>query len=152
MRRVATAAVLVIAAFLAYRYYDGTYAPERKYKEFAEEIVKRHYDAAAAMTDGLSAQDLGKEGTQEKIGGGPPMFQTLFPSRFDIESRTATSLGVTLHAVQTVLFNPPGVESATRPAMYARMNQVVVLHKADGGWKITSFENKFEKMDSLTNR
>ena len=152
MRRVATAAVLVIAAFFAYRYYDGNYAPEKKYKDFAEEILKRHYDAAAAMTDGLSPQDLAKEGTQEKVGAGPPMFQTLFPSRFDIESRTATSLGVTLHAAQTVLFNPPGVESATRPAMYAKMNQVVALHKTDGGWKITSFENKFEKMDSLTGR
>jgi hypothetical protein len=101
MRRVATAAVLVIAAFLAYRYYDGTFAPEKKYKDFAEEILKRHYDAAAAMTDGLSTQDLAKQGTQEKVGGGTAMFQTLFPSRFDIESRTATSLGVTLHAVQT---------------------------------------------------
>ena len=152
MRRVATAAVLVIAAFFAYRYYDSTYAPEKKYKEFAEEILKRRYEAAAAMTDGISAQDLMREGTQEKIGAGPPMFQTLFPSRFDIESRTATTLGVTLHAVQTVLFNPPGVESGVRPAMYARMNQVVVLHKADGGWKITSFENKFDKMDSLSAR
>jgi len=152
MRRVATAAVLVIAAFFAYRYYDSTYAPEKKYKEFAEEILKRRYEAAAAMTDGLSAQDLARVGTQEKIGAGPPMFQTLFPSRFEIESRTATSLGVTLHAVQTVLFNPPGVESAVRPAMYARMNQVVVLHKADGGWKVTSFQNKFDKMDSLSGR
>ena len=152
MRRVATAAVLVIAAFFAYRYYDGNYAPEKKYKEFAEEILKRRYEAAAAMTDGISAQDLMRQGTQEKIGAGPPMFQTLFPSRFDIESRTATTLGVTLHAVQTVLFNPPGVESGVRPAMYARMNQVVVLHKADGGWKITSFENKFDKMDSLSAR
>jgi hypothetical protein len=152
MRRVATAAVLVMAAFFAYRYYDGTFAPEKKYKDFAEEILKRHYDAAAAMTDGLSAQDLAQQGTQEKIGAGTAMFQTLFPSRFDIESRTATSLGVTLHAVQTVLFNPPGVESATRPAMYARMNQVVALHKTDGGWKVTSFENKFDKMDSLTGR
>jgi hypothetical protein len=152
MRRVATAAVLVIAAFFAYRYYDGTVAPEKKYKDFAEEILKRHYDAAAAMTDGLSPQDLARQGTQEKVGAGTAMFQTLFPSRFDIESRTATSLGVTLHAVQTVLFNPPGVESATRPAMYARMNQVVALHKTDDGWKVTSFENKFAKMDSLTGR
>jgi hypothetical protein len=152
IRRLAAIAVLAIAPFAGYRYYDGTYAPEKKYRDFAEEIVRRHYDAAAAMTDGLSAQDLAKAGTQEKVGGGPTMFQTLFPSRFDVESRTATSLGVTLHAVQTVLFNPPGVESATRPAMYAKMNQVVALHKTDGGWKVTSFENKFDKMDSLTGR
>jgi hypothetical protein len=151
IRRLAAIAVLALAAFIAYRYYDSTYAPQKTYEKFAEEILKRHYDAAAAMTDGLSPQDVARQGTQEKIGGGPPMFQTLFPSRFAVDSRTATTLGVTLHAVQTVRFNPPGVES-TRPAMYATMNQVVALHKTDGGWRITSFENKFEKMDSLTGR
>ena len=80
------------------------------------------------------------------------MFQTLFPSRFNIESRTATNLGVTLHAVQTVLFNPPGVESAVRPAMYATLNQTVTLRKTSDGWKITSFENRLDKMDSLAAR
>src|SRR4029077_13783543 len=106
-------AVLAIAAFAGYRYYDGTYAPEMKYKDFAEEILRRHYDAAAAMTDGLSANDLAKAGTQEKVGGGPAMFQTLFPSRFDVESRTATSLGAPQHGAQTVLAHPPGGAAAT---------------------------------------
>ena len=152
MRRVIAAAALLAAAFFGYRYYDTSYAPEKKYKEFAEEMLKRHYDTAATMTDGLTAQDLAKAGTQEKIGAGPAMFQTLFPSRFNIESRTATNLGVTLHAVQTVLFNPPGVESAVKPAMYATLNQTVTLRKTSDGWKITSFENKFDRMDSLTAR
>jgi hypothetical protein len=142
----------VAAAFFGYRYYDGSYAPEKKYKEFAEEMLKRHYDTAATMTDGLTAQDLAKAGTQEKVGAGPAMFQTLFPSRFNIESRTATNLGVTLHAVQTVLFNPPGVESAVRPAMFATLNQTVTLRKTSHGWKVTSFENKFDRMASLTAR
>jgi len=152
MKRVIAAAALVAAAFFGYRYCDGSYAPEKTYKEFAEEMLRRHYDSAATMTDGLSAQDLAKAGTQEKIGAGPAMFQTLFPSHFNIESRTATNLGVTLHAVQTVLFNPPGVESAVRPAMYATLNQTVTLRKTPDGWKVTSFENKFDKMDSLTAR
>jgi len=69
-----------------------------------------------------------------------------------VESRTATNLGVTLHAVQTVLFNPPGVESAVRPAMYATLHQTVTLRKTSDGWKITSFENQFDRMDSLTAR
>jgi hypothetical protein len=152
MKRLIATAALLAAAFFGYRYYDASYAPEKKYKEFAEEMLKRHYDSAAAMTDGLTAQDLAKAGTQEKIGAGPATFQTLFPSRFNIESRTATNLGVTLHAVQTVLFNPPGVESAVRPAMYATLNQTVTLRQTPDGWKVTSFESKFERMDSLTAR
>ena len=126
LRRVATIAVLALAAFFAYRYYDNTYAPQKTYEKFAEELLKRHYDAATAMTDGLTAQDVARQGTQEKVGGGPAMFQTLFPSRFAVESRTATTLGVTLHAVQTVLFNPPGVESATRPAISALLRLRIV--------------------------
>jgi hypothetical protein len=50
-----------------------------------------------------------------------------------------------------VLFNPAGVES-TRPAMYALLKQTVGLRKGDGGWKVISFDNKFEKMDSMTGR
>ena len=80
------------------------------------------------------------------------MFQTLFPSRFAIESTEASAEGLTIHAVQTVLFNPPGVESAVRPVMYAKLNQVVSLRKTASGWKVTSFENKFDSMDSLSSR
>jgi hypothetical protein len=59
---------------------------------------------------------------------------------------------VTLHATQTVLFNPAGVESATRPAMFATLKQVVTLRKGSSGWRITAFENNFEKMDAVTHR
>src|SRR5438552_10386982 len=107
-------------------------------------MLHRQYNAAAELTDGIAAKDLEKQGTQEKIGAGPAMFQTLFPSRFSIDSAEKTSDGVTLHAVQTVLFNPPGVESGGRAAMYARLNQVVKLRKTSDGWKVATFENNFE--------
>jgi hypothetical protein len=66
--------------------------------------VHRH-DAAAAMSDGLTAKDLERSGTQEKIGAGPSMFQTLFPSRYEIQ-----------------------------------------------GWKVATFENKFDSMETLSSR
>ena len=34
----------------------------------------------------------------------------------------------------------------------SRMNQTVRLRKSAGGWKVMSFENVFDKMDSLTGR
>ena len=85
------------------------------------------------MCDGLSSKDLEQLGSQERIGAGPPMFQTLFPSRFVVASREKSPDGsVTLHATQTVLFNPVGVESAVRPAMFAKLKQVITLHKQSG--------------------
>ncbi len=57
---------------------------------------------------------------------------------------------VTLHATQTVLFNSVGVESAVRPAMYAKLKQVIGLKKGNGGWKVTSFQNTFVEMDSYS--
>jgi hypothetical protein len=152
MKRGLIAAVLLGAAFFAYRQFASNGAAKR-YEEFAEEILHRNYDAAALMTDGLTQQQLARSGSQERIGAGPAMFQTLFPSRFKIESEEKSADGtVTLRAVQTVLFNPPGVESALRPAMYAKLRQTMRLKKRDGAWKITSFENKLESVDSLTTR
>jgi hypothetical protein len=67
MKRLIAAAALLAAAFFGYRYYDASYAPERKYKEFAEEMLKRHYDSAAAMTDGLTAQDLARARRSDRV-------------------------------------------------------------------------------------
>src|SRR4051794_12247413 len=151
MKRTALVIASLVAAFFAWRHF-ATNPVEDRYKEFAEEMLQRRYDAAAAMTDGLTAADLGKLGTQEQIGAGPAMFQMLFPSRFVIDAReNAPDGGVVLHATQTLLFNPAGVESI-RPAMFARMKQIVTLRHLGGAWKVTAFENSFEKMDSLSAR
>ena len=132
MNRAAFFALVLIGGFFAYRYFSGDNVEDR-YRAFADEILHRRYDAAASMADGLTAADIGKLGSQERIGGGPPMFQTLFPSRFVVDSRSTTPDGsVVLHATQTVLFNPVGVESAVRPAMFATLKQVVTLHKSAG--------------------
>lgn len=150
MKRAVAVVVLVAAAYAGYRWYEGSHGPVQRYIAFADKILHRDYSAAAAMTDGLSASDLEKQVTQEHIGAGPAMFQRLFPSRYTIESRdTAADGSVTLHAVQLVYFNPAGVESAVRPAMIAKMNQIVALRKTSNGWKVTSFENRFASMDSF---
>jgi hypothetical protein len=151
MKRTALVIVCLIAVFFTWRYF-ATNPVEERYKQFAEQMLQRRYDAAAAMADGLTAADLRELGTQEQIGAGPAMFQALFPSRFVIDAReNAPGGGVVLHATQTVLFNPAGVESI-RPAMFARMKQVVTLRQSGGAWKVTAFANSFEKMDSLTAR
>ena len=33
---------------------------------------------------------------------------------------------------------------------YAPVEQVTTLRKGSGGWKVVAFDNKFEKMDSLS--
>lgn len=153
MKRLILLLLVAIAAFIGFRWYTTSVAPERRYREFAEAVLKRNYDAAAAMTDGMSAGDVANRGTQERIGAGPAMFQTLFPSSFEVTSReTAPDGALVLHAIQTVHFNPAGVESAMRPAMFATMNQTVTLRKTAAGWKVAAFENKFDTMDSLTHR
>ena len=74
-------------------------------------------------------------------------------TRFVVSTREKAPDGsVTLHATQTVLFNPVGVESAIRPAMFAKLKQVITLQKQSGEWKVTDFENEFESMDSISSR
>ena len=153
MKRLIVLLLFAVVAFLGYRYYANSVAPEQHYKQFAEEVLHRRYNVAAGMTDGMSEADVARAGTQERIGAGPAMFQTLFPSKFAVSSREKAPDGaLVLHAVQTVFFNPPGVESAVRPAMFATMNQTVTLRKTSGGWKVAAFENTFDKMDSATGR
>ena len=149
MKRAIVLIIALVAAALAYRQY-GSAGPVKTYEAFAEEMLRRNYDAAAAMTDGLTPAQLGKLGSQERIGFGPAMFQKLFPSRFRIDSEEKAADGsITISAVQTVLFNPVGVESVMRPAMYADLRQVTTLRKTGGGWKVTSFKNEFSKMDEV---
>src|ERR1051325_7860466 len=153
MKNAIVAVVVLAALFLGYRHYDRSTAPAKRYRAFAEEILRRHYDAAAAMTDGLTPKDLQSSGSQEKSGPGPEMFQTLLPTRYEIESQETKDDGsVAIRAVQTVFFNPAGVESAVRPEMSATLHQSATLKKVGGDWKITAFENKFERMDTLTSR
>jgi hypothetical protein len=56
---------------------------------------------------------------------------------------------VRLTAIQTVLFNPVGVESAIRPAMFADMKQTTTLRKTSAGWKVVSFDNVCQKVDAM---
>jgi hypothetical protein len=152
MKRAILVAIVLAGGFAGYRHFFSADRVEANYKAFAEEVLNRRYDAAAAMTDGLTASDLENLGSQERIGAGAAMFQTLFPSRFVVDSRESTPDGsVVLHATQTVLFNPVGIESAI-PAMKATLRQVVTMRKRDGEWRVAAFENNFESMDSLSRR
>lgn len=153
MRRLIILLIVLAALVGGYRYYRNTSGPVNRYKAFAEEILHRRYDATAAMTDGMNATALEKLGSQERIGAGTPMFQTIFPSRFTIDSRETGADGVvTINATQTVLFNPAGVVSAIRPAMYATLKQVTTLRSVSGEWKVVAFENTFGTMDSTSRR
>jgi len=152
MKRAILVAIVLAGAFAGYRHFFSVDRVEAKYRAFAEEVLNRRYDAAAAMTDGLTAADLEELGSQERIGAGAQMFQTLFPSRFVVNSRESAPDGsVVLHVTQTVLFNPVGVESGI-PAMKATLRQVVTMRKRDGEWRVAAFENNFESLDSLTRR
>lgn len=152
MKRVIAGTVAVIVAVVAYRHF-GARTPVKVYEAFAEEILHRRYDSAATMASGLTANDLARRGSQERIGAGPEMFQTLFPSQFRIESEEEKPDGtLEVVAIQTVLFNPAGVESAIRPAMYADLRQTVSLRKVGGEWKVAAFNNTFERMDEYKRR
>jgi hypothetical protein len=153
VNRVIAVVIAGVAAFAGWHYYTAAYAPVQTYKEFAEHMLHGRYDKASEMADGLSADDLQKLGTQEKIGAGPPMFQTIFPSVFTIETEDKDADGtLTLHATQLVQFNPAGIESAVRPAMFAKMKQTTRMQRKSGAWKITAFENKFDSMGSVGGR
>jgi len=78
----------------------------------------------------------------------PYSIQTLGRIDYALQSseRGADSNEVNLAVEQTVYFNPPGVESAMRAAMYMTIIHKVTMKKGDGGWKVVAFNPKVSKI------
>lgn len=151
MKKLAVLLVVAAAGFAGYQLHRAR--PAAQYEAFAELMLQQRYDLAAKMTDGLMEKQLEAKSLQARIGGGPAMFQKLFPSRFAIESEEKAPDGtLTLKVLHTVLFNPVGVESAVRPAMYATVHETIEMRKVAGAWKVASFEPAVEKWDTLSQR
>ena len=78
--------------------------------------------------------------------------QELRGTGYEVTSRTAGAAGVevTLDVTQTVGFNPPGVESALRPAMKATVRHRATLQRTAAGWKVAALTSKLVGEDEIS--
>lgn len=144
--------LLIIAVALLVVFHRQTAeTPEKVYREFATAMVDLDFERAANFSEGLSERGWEKVSPLHAIGYS--MIQDTFRPLYTIESQRELSENeVEIRAMQAVQFNPPGVESAMRPAMVAKVGQTARLKKTGDGWKVIAFENDVRSVDSLTEK
>jgi hypothetical protein len=143
-------ALLLVAAAVVFglRWYSG-WSAYRAYEGFAEAWVHGSETDAARYGDAAAVTHALKERSIRGTRGGAAM-EALRGDRYEVESRSRTPGGdVTLIVKQTVHFDPPGVTTGIGGAMYAHFRHTASVRKADGQWRVVSFEPEFLDMGEL---
>lgn len=146
MKKLLVLVVLAVAVAIWYRSYREEQAPVRVLTAYADAVASGRHDLARQFADG----DLAGAGAGERhaAAGWVPV-QELRGVHYRVDSRTASADGneVALVVTQTVGFNPPGVESALRPAMQARFRLQATVRSTASGWKVVAFSSEFLEAD-----
>ena len=146
MLRRSLALSLALSAFLVVVNCAGGSA-EKTFEKFASAWADERTEDALAYCEGDSAKEAVKAlGISQLLS--PYSIQTLGRIDYEVQSteKGANSGELNLTVEQQIYFNPPGVESAVRAAMYATVIHHVIMKKGSGGWKVVSFSPKVSKV------
>lgn len=138
--------LLVVAGIVGaiYLVFIKDSAPYSTYKMFATAVAQGQSEEARRYTDASELTDSSDENRRQTAGGMP--VEALDAVRYSHESETKNPDGtVTIQAIQTVRFDPPGATSAMG-AMSAKYRQTAVLRKSGDQWKVTSIKSEFLEM------
>lgn len=138
---------LVVVALLAA--VGCSSGPEGTYKKFADSW------AANKVSEAISY--AGSEGARTAIGEktinalmGNAIQTPMGSSHSSIQTSSGTGPGeVVVQADQVVMYNPPGVESALRATMAARIHHTVTLARTADGWKVMAFNPTLVKTEEI---
>jgi hypothetical protein len=149
VRKLIALVAIAAAAAIAYRAHRDRQAPVDVFTAYADALARGRHDLARELATGELAGS--EAGERHRAAGWVPV-QELRGTSYEVTSRTASPAGdeVTLDVTQTVGFNPPGVESALRPAMKARFRQRATLRRTATGWKVAAFTSEFVGADELS--
>jgi hypothetical protein len=138
--------LLVIAAvgFGIYHFLIADSPAYSTYKKFADAVARGNKEEALLYASGPEILGGPEQNRYQTAGGMPVAAETGI--RYTHESETKTSDGsVTIQAMQSVHFDPPGATSAMG-ALIAKYRQTVTLSKSSGKWMVTSFKEEFVEM------
>jgi len=113
----------------------------KAYKSFSSALAYGDTEAAGEFTENTELLN-GTDQNRYKSAGGMPV-DALTGIGYKLESETKNPDGtVTVQAIQSVRFDPPGATSAMG-AMISRYRQSVTMSKSADHWLVTSFQNEF---------
>ena len=144
MKAIIVLLVLVAAAAGIYFFFIADSPPYIAYKNFATAVASGDKNRALQYSVGPEVLG-GPEEIRGQTAGGMPV-DALVGIHYTRESETKNSDGtVSVIAVQSVRFDPPGVTSAMG-AMTAKYRQTAVLHKSGDRWLVSSLKSDFVEM------
>ena len=144
MKGVIVLLVLFAAAAGIYFFFIRDSAPYVAYKTFATALASGDRNRALQNADGPEVLG-GPEELRGQTAGGMTV-DALVGISYAHESERKNSYGtVTVVAMQSVRFDPPGATSAMG-AMTAKYRQTAILHKSGGRWLVQSFKDDFVEM------
>ena len=138
--------LLIIAAvgFGIYYFFIADSPAYSTYKNFANAVARGDKEEALLFAQGPEIIRGPEQNRYQTAGGMPVAAETGI--RYTHESETKNADGsVTIQAMQSVHFDPPGATSAMG-AMIAKYRQTATLSKSSGKWIVTSFKEDFVEM------
>ena len=151
MKRLVVLILVVAAAAVAYRVHRERQAPLRTLTAYADAVARGRHDLARQFADGeLAGAPAG--GRHNRAGWVPVESLRSIGYRVDSRSESADGREISLDVTQTVGFNPPGVESALRPAMKATFRLRATVRRTAAGWKVAAFTSEFVAADEVSTR
>jgi hypothetical protein len=149
MKKLIVLLSIAAAVGIAYRVHRDRQAPVDAFTAYADALARGRHDLARDLAIGELA---GSEAGERHSAAGWVPVQELRGTSYTVTSRTASATGdeVTLDVTQTVGFNPPGVESALRPAMKATFRQRAIVRRTAAGWRVASFASELVAVDEIS--
>ncbi len=133
-------AIIVAAAAAGYFFFIADSPVYSTYKKFATAVAYGHREEALEDADSEDVLGGPEENRGQNTGGMP--VEALTGISYTRESEAKNSDGtVTVQAIQSVRFDPPGATSAMG-AMTSKYRQTATLQKAGDRWLVTSFDSE----------
>ena len=140
MRAIIAAAVVVAIGAGIYFVFIKDSAPYATYKAFSTALANGDQQEALRYADAPEALG-GVDENRGQTAGGMPV-DALVGISYSTESETKNPDGsVTVTALQSVRFDPPGASSAMG-AMTAKYRQTAILHKSEKRWLVSSVQSE----------
>ncbi|HPR62687.1 MAG TPA: hypothetical protein PK014_00565 [Thermoanaerobaculia bacterium] len=147
MKKVILILVCVVVLFFVLKLFVGS-GSEKAFKEFSESwALNRLGEAMNYGAPGLR-EDLKGLGVNDVTHH---MMESIMGVTVHVDSMETSPAGegVDARGRILILFNPPGVTSAMRATMAARIETEAIVIKTPDGWKVSSFTPTLLEMKEL---
>jgi len=144
MKTIVFLIILAAIGFGIYHFFIADSPAYIAYKHFANAVARGDKNEALLYASGEEILGGPEQNRYQTAGGMPVDAETGIGYKRESEKKNSDGT-VTIQAMQSVHFDPPGTTSAMG-AMIAKYRQTATLSKTSGKWIVTSFKDEFVEL------